>query len=143
PLQAGSWLMSILAGFGAAPSSLTVPETEATVAGSIGVAAGAGAAAFSSGAFEDCSVFSFLLHPASTSRPRTPRRPDKANHFFRFMISQPFLVVLRLLAKPYILSRSTDSCRARRHRPLVSLSHFGTRGLCWCVIGCLRASHRR
>ena len=40
PLQAGSWLMSILAGLGAAPSNFTVPLMVATVAGSIGVAAG-------------------------------------------------------------------------------------------------------
>ena len=38
PLQPGSWLMSIFAGFGAVPSNFTVPLTVATVAGSIGVA---------------------------------------------------------------------------------------------------------
>src|SRR5580698_3360432 len=58
--------MSIFAAFGAAPSNLTVPLTVATVAGSIGAAAGA-VAAGSAGAFEDCSVFSFLLHAARIS----------------------------------------------------------------------------
>src|SRR5271154_1021513 len=60
PLQAASWLMSILAALGAAPSSFTVPLTLATVAGSIGVAA-AGAGAAISGAAAGAS--SFLLQP--------------------------------------------------------------------------------
>src|SRR5271168_2238620 len=51
PLQLGSWLMSILAAFGAAPSNFTVPLTDAAVAGSIGVAAGAAGAVAA-----DCSV---------------------------------------------------------------------------------------
>src|SRR5258706_7108111 len=38
PLQAGSWLMSILAALGASPSNFTVPLMLAAVAGSIGVA---------------------------------------------------------------------------------------------------------
>src|SRR2546425_4903725 len=41
PLQAGSWLMSILAALGASPSNFTVPVMLAAVAGSIGVAGGA------------------------------------------------------------------------------------------------------
>src|ERR1051326_8329380 len=88
PLQAASWLMSILAILGAVPSSFTCPFTVATVLGPIGVAAGAGAAAFSSVAFDDCSVFSFLLQPANSQKPRHSR-PIIANHVFLFMIS-PF-----------------------------------------------------
>ena len=63
PLQAASWLMSIFAALGAAPSSFTVPLTLATVAGSIGVAAGAAERRFSSVA-AGLPVFSFLLQPA-------------------------------------------------------------------------------
>src|SRR6266852_3226738 len=43
PWQLESWLMSILAGLGAAPSNFTVPLTRAAVAGSIVVDAGAAA----------------------------------------------------------------------------------------------------
>src|SRR5512146_2957367 len=68
PLHAGSWLISSFVGLGAVPSNLTVPLTVAAVAGSIGVAA-AGAADFSAGALDACSVFSFLLH-ATSSMPR-------------------------------------------------------------------------
>src|SRR6266404_9574356 len=57
PLQAGSWLMSIFAGLAAVPSRLTVPLTLATVAGSIGVAAGVVAVP---GAAD--SSLGFLLH---------------------------------------------------------------------------------
>src|SRR5579864_1129804 len=64
PLQPGSWLMSIFAGFGAVPSNFTVPLTVATVAGSIGVAAGAEAAGVSA---PGAGASSFLLHAASTS----------------------------------------------------------------------------
>src|SRR5260221_6582012 len=45
PAHLESWLMSILAGLGAAPSNFTVPLTLAAVAGSIGVAPGAAAGA--------------------------------------------------------------------------------------------------
>src|SRR5712692_11617653 len=45
PLQAGSWLISITAALGAAPSNFTTPMIVAAVAGSIGVAGAAGAAA--------------------------------------------------------------------------------------------------
>src|SRR5689334_4973062 len=65
PLQAGSWLMSILVALGAAPSSLTVPLTLAAVAGSIGVAAGAAA-----GVAAGCSSAVCLLpQPASRTIP--------------------------------------------------------------------------
>ena len=48
PLQAGSWLMSILAGLGATPSIFAWPLTVPTVEGSMGVAEGAGVASFCS-----------------------------------------------------------------------------------------------
>src|SRR5579872_447937 len=80
PAQFGSWLMSIFAAFGAAPSNFTVPLTEPTVAGSIGVAVGAGVAA-TEGA--GCSS-SFLPHPAIKTRPG---KTLIASHFFVFMMS--------------------------------------------------------
>src|ERR1700722_8793888 len=91
PLQAGSWLMSIFAIFGAAPVKVTVPLTVAAVAGSIGVAAGAGAdiaPPAGAGAALDSS-FDFLLQPVSSTRPTLTRahRPSKTIHGFRFMIS--------------------------------------------------------
>src|SRR5260370_38698526 len=61
PAQLGSWLMSILAGFGAAPSNFTVPLMLAAVAGSMGVAAGAAAGLGAAGC---SSAVSFLPHPA-------------------------------------------------------------------------------
>src|SRR5215471_10893209 len=69
PLQLASWLMSIVAAFGAAPSNFTVPLTLAAVAGSIGVAA-AGLAGWPEAA--GCSAgVSFLLHPASNRSKHT------------------------------------------------------------------------
>jgi hypothetical protein len=56
--------MSIFDSLGAVPSNFTVPLIVATVAGSMGVAAGA---IVSAGALVDCSVFSFLLQAASVS----------------------------------------------------------------------------
>src|ERR1700680_1544354 len=90
PLQAASWLISILEGFGAEPSSFTVPLTAATVLGSIGVAAGAGCA-MDEGA-EDCDSFvsSFLLQPTSSQRPRRQSTPNIATDVFFFMM-WPFL----------------------------------------------------
>src|SRR5215469_14809119 len=90
PLQAGSWLMSILAAFGAAPSSFTVPLTLATVAGSIGVAAGevAGVAA-------GCSVVASLFppHPASAS-PNTSGALQIAVHRLVFIsFPAPFIKI--------------------------------------------------
>src|SRR5260370_8280453 len=66
PPQLESWLMSILAGLGAAPSNFTVPLTLAAVAGSIGVAAGAAAGAGAAGC---SSAVSFLPHPANRTAP--------------------------------------------------------------------------
>src|ERR1700677_3725484 len=91
PLQAGSWLMSIFAALGAAPSNFTLPFTVATVAGSIGVAAGAGAACCSAVVLLDCSVF--LLHAAVSNNPHSAREPtENFQAIFVFMMS-PFLVV--------------------------------------------------
>src|SRR5262249_4487866 len=68
PLHAGSWLMSIFAGFGAVPSSLTVPFTVAAVAGSIGADVPAGLV--SPLGDVPCSSFVvFLLQPAINHRP--------------------------------------------------------------------------
>ncbi len=88
PLQAGSWLMSIFAAFGAAPSNLTVPLTVATVAGSIGVAAGAGAGC-SDTLLVDCSVFLFL---AACTRQQQSAQCQHADRYhlptvFLFMMS--------------------------------------------------------
>src|SRR6266851_74532 len=80
PLQAGSWLMSIMAALGAAPSNFTVPVTVAAVAGSIGVAAGAAAP----GAAAGCSsVDSFFPHPA---RRMSPQRVGKARIAFQIFV---------------------------------------------------------
>src|ERR1700720_3664404 len=83
PLQAGSWLMSILFALGAVPARITVPLTLAAVAGSIGAAAGAGVAAVLGAA--DCSS-GFLLHALNRTRPMTAHRPRVTNDCFRFMI---------------------------------------------------------
>src|SRR5882762_8468191 len=82
PLQAGSWLMSILAALGASPSNFTVPEMLAAVAGSIGVA-GAAAGAEAAGVAVGCS--SFLPHPARRRRPKEADKPQSAIEFFFFM----------------------------------------------------------
>src|ERR1700730_10485385 len=66
PAQLGSWLMSILAGLGAAPSNFTVPLTVAAVAGSIGVAAGPAAGLGAAGC---SSAVSFLPHPTNRRSP--------------------------------------------------------------------------
>ena len=84
PLQPGSWLMSILAGFGAVPSNFTVPLRVATVAGSIGVAAGW--ADCSVAVLLDCSVLSFLLQAVRASRANNARTLTKMVEFFLFMM---------------------------------------------------------
>src|ERR1700719_1882453 len=84
PAQLGSWLMSILAGLGVAPSNLTVPLTLAAVAGSIGVAAGAAA-----GAAGCSSAVSFLLHPASNTTPNKTDTLHVASDLFVFILFLP------------------------------------------------------
>src|ERR1039457_942911 len=106
PLHAGSWLMSIFTPFGAVPAKLTVPLTLAAVAGSIGVAAGAGAAAVL-GAADDSSL-DFLLHPVNRTRPTDAiaNRPRKTTHSFRFMISCTFRQIgMRFLPHSMLIDR--------------------------------------
>jgi hypothetical protein len=81
--------MSILAGLGVAPSSFTVPLTEATVLGSIGVAAAAGAAVLAGAEAGASFVSSFLLQPARSQRPRRQSKPNIATDVFLFIMS-PF-----------------------------------------------------
>src|SRR5258708_16684185 len=70
PLQAGSWLMSIMAALGAAPSNFTTPMIVAAVAGSIGVARAAGAARM----FGAGRSFWLFLFP----QPSTAAQPNQA-----------------------------------------------------------------
>src|SRR5256885_15299105 len=91
PLQAACWLMSIFWGLGAVPSNLTVPLTLAAVLGSMGVAA-CWVAAFSSGAFDDCSVFSFLLQPTNSHKPRRQSNPSVTIVAFLLFMISPFHV---------------------------------------------------
>src|SRR6266851_1327960 len=86
PWQLASWLMSILAALGAAPSNFTVPLTLAAVAGSIGVAAGAAAGAEAAGC---SSVVSFLPHPASRTSASEADRLQIASDFFLFILFLP------------------------------------------------------
>src|SRR5712691_6597798 len=76
PLQAGSWLMSILAALGASPTKFTVPLMLAAVAGSIGVA-GAAALGVAAG-----SVLSFLPHPARRARLKEAAKTQTAIEVF-------------------------------------------------------------
>src|SRR5216683_6602025 len=84
PWQLESWLISILAAFGAAPSNFTVPLTLAAVAGSIGVAAGAAA-----GAAGCSSAVSFLPHPARRTTPSQTDRLPIASDFLVFILFLP------------------------------------------------------
>ena len=83
--------MSIFDGFGAVPSNFTVPLIVATVAGSIGVAAGA-AGLLLGVLLLDCSVFSFLLQAASSQQSHRASMLSVivAQPVFLFMMS-PFL----------------------------------------------------
>src|ERR1700693_3817020 len=98
PLQAASWLISILEGLGAVPSNFTVPLTDATVLGSMGVAAGAGCAIDEGEEDWDSFVASFLLQPSRSQRPRRQSKPNIAMDVFLFIMS-PFLEVLKALLK--------------------------------------------
>src|SRR6266851_3033256 len=90
PLQAGSWLMLILAALGASPSSFTVPLTLAAVAGSIGVAAGAAALGVAAGC---SSVLSFLPHPARRTSPSKVGKLQTAMDVFVFMFRRTSLEI--------------------------------------------------
>src|SRR4029077_14706910 len=83
PLQAGSWLMSILAALGASPSSLTVPLTLATVAGSMGVA---GAAAGAEAAGVSTGASSFFPHPVSRTNAKSAGIVQTDIRVFVFML---------------------------------------------------------
>src|ERR1700730_5791655 len=86
PAQLGSWLISILAAFGAAPSNFTVPLMLAAVDGSIGVAAGAAAGLGAAG----CSAaVSFLPHPASRTTASKTDRLQIASDCFVFILFLP------------------------------------------------------
>src|SRR5579859_5983726 len=85
PWQLESWLMSILADLGAAPSNFTVPLTVAAVAGSIGVTAGAAGP----GADGCSSAVSFLPHPASRATPAKIARLRIVSNFFVFILFLP------------------------------------------------------
>jgi hypothetical protein len=77
--------MSIIAAFGGTPSNFTVPLTLAAVAGSMGAATPAGAAA--GGAAGCSSVVSFLPQPPRRTSPKMQGKPNSVNRFFVFMIS--------------------------------------------------------
>src|SRR6202011_1049015 len=86
PWQLASWLMSILAALGSAPSNFTVPLTLAAVALSIGVAAGA---AEGLGADDCSSAGSFLPHPVSRVTPSKTTRLPTAREFLLFIFVPP------------------------------------------------------
>src|SRR6201999_2795260 len=90
PLQAGSWLMSILGALGAVPSSFTVPLMVATVAGSIGAEVGVAIGCEAVGAFEDCSVFSFLLQAVVSKSPSRQNDAIIPSHVFLQFMMSPF-----------------------------------------------------
>src|SRR5580704_2389890 len=85
PWQLESWLISILAGFGAVPSNFTVPLTVAVVEGSIGVAAGAPAGLGAAGC---SSAVSFLPHPVNRTTPSETDRLMIASDFLVFICSR-------------------------------------------------------
>ena len=89
PLQAASWLMSILEGLGAVPSKLTVPLILAAVAGSIGAELPAGLTSELGDVPCSSLVFSFLLQPVNIPSASIEARKIAA-HWFLFMMS-PFV----------------------------------------------------
>src|SRR5215469_5753022 len=92
PLQAGSWLISIFAIFGAAPVKLTTPLTLAAVAGSMGVAAGAAASPL--GVAAGSSLLSFFEHAGRAIRPRRIASPSRAASGLGIVISTAPLLEL-------------------------------------------------
>src|SRR5260370_11867249 len=87
PLQAGSWLMSILAAFGASPSSFTTPTMMAVVAGSIRVATAAHAAGL--GGAGCSSALSFLPHPPRRTSSKQTAKPHTHLPLFVFYFYPP------------------------------------------------------
>src|SRR6202042_1258615 len=91
------------------PVNFQVAPAEATVLGSIGVAAGAAGCAIDDGAEAGASfVSSFLLQPTRSHRPRRQSRPNIARDVFLFMMS-PFREKLnasfKVRSQVYVLSR--------------------------------------
>src|SRR2546430_671138 len=114
PEQFGSWLISIFAARGAAPSNFTVPLTPAAVAGSIGAAAGAAGLAGCS------SAVSFLPQPASRATSSLvwslsyPWKdagvgPENTQWLFSRLNSPEGIDVPGLIACGSIIQRSTQS----------------------------------
>src|SRR5579863_1843337 len=116
PLHAGSWLISIFEPLGAAPSNFTVPLTVATVAGSMGVAAGVAAGCSADGL--EAGASSFLLHAASTSKPHRASMPTIIifQPVFLFIMS-PFLEMGIHVIKNFVIPNAE---RQRRRRNLLS-----------------------
>src|SRR5207244_4713422 len=91
PLQAGSWLMSILAGLGTAPPYVAVPLTVAAVAGLIGAEA-----VFDSFAGEVACfflVFYFLLQPTWRAQVNRIISPSIDACFFLILILSIMTVI--------------------------------------------------
>jgi hypothetical protein len=76
---------------------LTCPLTVATVAGSIGVAAGAGAASFSAIVLVDCSVF--LLHAAVNAKAPKAKTPAEIILQFAFLFMMSFFLFVSSWSK--------------------------------------------
>jgi len=80
--------MSILGAFGAVPSKVTEPLTEAAVAGLMGSAEGAGAVVLGGA---DSELVSFLPHPRKNKAVANDvTRPKVVIHLLVFMIKAPF-----------------------------------------------------
>src|SRR5271155_83759 len=106
PLQAGSWLISIFGSLGAMPSNLTVPFTVATVAGSIGVAAGAIAGCSADIVLAGCS--SFLVQAAVSNKQH------RASTLTEIIQQLVFLFIISFLLFSLIVNQKHLSFRAER-----------------------------
>src|SRR5258708_21299312 len=104
--------MSILADLGAAPSNFTGPLTGATVAGSIGVDAGAAAGAGAAGC---SSVVSFLPHPASR---RSPSETDRLQN----AVDDLFFILYLHLSSNLKTDKNPNSISVRPPRRLCRFS---------------------
>jgi hypothetical protein len=102
--------MSILAGLGAVPVKLTVPLTEAAVAGSMGVAGAWVVVAACSSAALDYSVL-FLLQPRDSHRPSKQSSPSIAVHFL-LVIMSPHGRIWKTCCREVVYARSFFSTRA-------------------------------
>src|SRR5580700_2411981 len=113
PLQPGSWLISIFDAFGAGPSNLTVPLIIATVAGSMGVAAGADMAGCSAAEFE-AGASSFLLHATVAKSAKNTNEPIAVpvQPVFLFMMSS-FLFEAVANLKSFVIPSEPERTRPR------------------------------